>query len=1728
MFPDSGCAYARLSGVGSLLRFRSPVLCLAPLTIVVCVLASAAPALADRAMSTRFSANTNGNITFAANSLMVCQAAASGCTAARNTPAISSGTNNALDNNNYNMQYVNTAPGTVGGVATFDSSSATLSLPSTATVLFAGLYWGADASAGSGGTPAAPAAHAAPGCPAPPLVGNPNCNANVVGLQLPGASGYTTITANTANPADFVVSSSANTRYTAFADVTSMVQAAGPGTYAVGNVQAGTGGDRYAGWTLVVAYADPSQPPRNLTVDDGLITVQSGSPAITIPVSGFTTPPSGPVRTTLGFVAYEGDAGLTGDSATLNTTRLSDPGSPANNFFDSSITNLGTNVTARNPNDSNNFAYDSMLVNANGILGHSVNSANIVVTTSGDTYFPAVVTFATDLFAPNITSTKSVANLTHPGGPDQRGDDLRYTVSYTNTGSDAASNFVMRDAIPAGTTYVPNSLQITAGPQAPASPTDALGDDAAEFNSGTGEVVFRLGAGGNATTGGTIAASGDAGSTVTATFDVTINADAQPGQQILNQANATFTGATLGTSFSDTTPQVVNTVAVPSLTLTKTHAGSLIDGEPTTFTLSVTNVGNMPTDGSTVTVTDPFPADSFSSIQNAGGDGWNCQTSGLTLTCSRSDALAGGNAYPPILVDATVADPAPDTIINTATVSGGGSDPASASDGGGANGLADISITKTADPTTVQSGGTVTFTLNVANSGPSSAQNVTVSDPIDLSSFSDVSVDPSQGTCDATVSCSLGTIVDNGSATITITATVTAGASTLTNNASVASTTPDPDDSDNSASAGINVITSADLAIAKTGDANPDQGATTTYTLTVSNNGPNTADGVVVNDSLPSQFTATAAGGDGFDCTLPGGPGGTVVCTLASLAPTDPATNPPPQITITGTIAAGTAGQSISDSATVTSNTGDPDQTNNTATFNQVIGPVADVAITKQALESDGTTPVTTPLAVADTFIYAITVTNHGPSAAEAVTVTDTLPTGLTLAATATGCTPGSGSGGTISCTLGTLAPGNTVTINLDVRVGATASNTAPTNTATVSSTTVDPDPTDNSASATVGVGQVANLSIAKTADPQTANVGDDVTFTFTVTNSSSVGENDGGPVGLGTTGAVVTDVLPPGIQFVSTASNCTFAAATDTLTCVLGPVAESQIVTASFVGKIVDVAGSTIPGSVIENTGTVASAAAGGFPQLPDLDPSDNNNAASVTVNPQTDLSLTKTASTKTPNVDDEIDYTLTAHNAGPNDATGVTIQDSLPAGLDFLDATPGCNNNAGTVSCDIGALANGDSVSVTIKTRTTAAIAGTAIGNLASVTGDEFDPDTTNNQASTTVDVQPLVDLDLNKVASNLTPTAGGTVTYTLSLVNHGPSAATGVTVTDPLPSGLSFISSTASQGTCGASGQTVTCHLGTLGAGATAVVTVDTRVSSSGVGTTVQNTATATADQPIARPQLLESTASITPRQAPPPNPGPGPSPASADLAVVKTVNHASARVGQPLTYTITVTNHGPDTAATPTVTDTSSPDLKLVSVQGAGASCTHGAPITCKLTSIPSGGHNQITVVARPSKSGQLRNSATVVSPTPDPNMTNNESRVITDVHPGHAALRLKKTPSRRTVRPGQKFSFTIAVRSLGPATATGIKVCDVLGSSMTFVSVHGATFSHGNPCWKISSLAKGKQRSFKVGVRAPMVSGPRRLTNTATVSASGVHKRTVRARVKLVGAPPPAPPPAVTG
>ena len=151
-------------------------------------------------------------------------------------------------NNNYNMGYVDVD----GDGSTVNSSTATLALPAGATVTWAGLYWGADTSAGTGGAAAPNAA-----------------NRGTVRFKV-GAGAYQNVTANAA---DVLTSTGTATRYRAFANVTAL-PSAGNGTYTVADVQTGRGDDRFAGWSLVVAYQDATQDVHRVSVYDGLGTVE--------------------------------------------------------------------------------------------------------------------------------------------------------------------------------------------------------------------------------------------------------------------------------------------------------------------------------------------------------------------------------------------------------------------------------------------------------------------------------------------------------------------------------------------------------------------------------------------------------------------------------------------------------------------------------------------------------------------------------------------------------------------------------------------------------------------------------------------------------------------------------------------------------------------------------------------------------------------------------------------------------------------------------------------------------------------------------------------------------------------------------------------------------------------------------------------------------------------------------------------------------------------------------------------------------------------------------------------------------------------------------------------------------------------------------------------------------------------------------------------------------------
>ncbi|MDA0161876.1 hypothetical protein OM076_16500 [Solirubrobacter ginsenosidimutans] len=981
-----------------------------------------AGASADRPFAVRYTVNDAGSITFAANTLMTCPAAATGCAAAQ------AGTQGGTlgNNNGYAMTRVD-----VDGVpGTFDSSSADLSLPADALVLWAGLYWAGDTAAGSGGAAApSPAAR------------------NTVSLRAPGAGAYTTITAQTLD--------TNGSRFSGFAEVTAQVRAAGVGAYTVANVQAATGEDRYAAWDLIVVYRDATEPPRNLTVFDGLATISRSTPAASVSLSGFTTPPFGPVRSTVGLWSSEGDRTSTGDSATLNSSPIFDPANPADNVFNSSISRFGVNVTDKNPNYVNQLGSDMNLFREDGVLANGATSATIRLTTGGETYYPAGAFFTTDIFAPEIRPVKSVVDVN--GGAIERGDQLEYTVRLTNTGQDPAVSLRFLDPIPAQTAYVPNSLAVTpvTSPGGACglfvAQSDAINDGLAEYDPAAGRTVFRLGTGANDTQGGRL----EPGQTACARFRVGVAPDAQLSSAIVNQGAAAFVGLTLGTQFPEELSNATTSiVAGADLVPAKTHAGGVfVGGRAYNFTIGVANAGNLPTTG-TVTVQDPLDPAQFSSVNSAAGAGWACTIAASTVTCTRPDPLPAGQSYPPIVVNATVQDPAPATVVNTATVSGGGdSDDTnnSATDAGGATAQADLTIAKAADQRVVPARGEVTFTLDVLNRGPSTATAAQVTDTL-TPNFAALEVTSDRGTCTTAVVCTLGAMAPGQAATITIRARVldAAVASTVTNAATVTDTgtSEDPAPGNNRSEVDLDVPVSSDLQVDKSfaPTPNPTAGDLVTYTIAVSNAGPSTAHNVSTRDVLPAEFYAPAPVPTG---TFTGG--GTCVwlplvrnlrCAIDSLAPGQTET-----ITIVARLAPDSRGKTVLNNIGAISDSVDPNPALATDTVSFVPIPAADLELTKAAPPD----PVT-PGGVAR---FTFQVANHGPSSAPDVMLHDTLPDGLTFVADTAGAC--SAAGQAVTCALGALSAGGSLELGIDVRVDPSKAGQTVRNTASIASEPADP-----------------------------------------------------------------------------------------------------------------------------------------------------------------------------------------------------------------------------------------------------------------------------------------------------------------------------------------------------------------------------------------------------------------------------------------------------------------------------------------------------------------------------------------------------------------------------------------------------------------------------------------------------------------------------------------------
>ncbi|MBC8530287.1 DUF11 domain-containing protein [Gehongia tenuis] len=699
---------------------------------------------------------------------------------------------------------------------------------------------------------------------------------------------------------------------------------------------------------------------------------------------------------------------------------------------------------------------------------------------------------------------------------------------------------------------------------------------------------------------------------------------------------------------------------------------------------------------------------------------------------------------------------------------------------------ADLSVIKTSGPSPVYPGEILTYTVTISNAGPSAAENVVLADNVSAT-LTDVefSVDGGAVWNPWSGPYSLGRLQNGESRTILIRGTVNpAAGGSIENTATALSATPDPDLSNNSDTVVTPVNELADISVVKLGSPNPAvPGEQITYTVTVSNGGPSAAADVVLTDAVPFGLTDVKYSTNGGISFQPW---------TGSLALGDFAPNTAVQVLIRGRVSS-SALDPIVNTAVAESPTPDPDPANNTSTDTTPVAASADLAVIKSGSPS--------PVPAGDVLTYTVVVSNGGPSDAQDVILTDSVPPELAGVEYSldNGATFQSWSG---SAALGDLPAGSSRTVLLRGTTDAGATGII-TNTAVVNSDTPDPDPDNNTFTEVTPVTPTADLSILKTAAPDPVRPGEVLTYTLRAANAGPADAQN----------VVVLDNVPPdliGPQY--SVDGAAFQPWTGPLA--LGTLAAGSARTILLRGTVALLAGGTIVNTAVVNSDT------------PDPDPSNNTDTSTTDVMAaaSADIAVTKTARPDLAVPGQRMTYAVTVTNRGPDAADNVTLYDETApelTGAEF-SVDGGVNWNVWSNPYLVGRLAAGGSAVVLIRGTVSEAACG-IISNTAVTAADAPDPDPNNNTATVDIPVASGgADLSIQKTAF---PNPAGRcqyVTFTLTVSNAGPAAAEEVIIRDMLPRELSGTLYSADNGQTWQV-WTGSCRAGILEAGASLSILV-----------------------------------------------------------------------------------------------------------------------------------------------------------------------------------------------------------------------------------------------------------------------------------------------------------------
>ncbi len=380
--------------------------------------------------------------------------------------------------------------------------------------------------------------------------------------------------------------------------------------------------------------------------------------------------------------------------------------------------------------------------------------------------------------------------------------------------------------------------------------------------------------------------------------------------------------------------------------------------------------------------------------------------------------------------------------------------------------------------------------------------------------------------------------------------------------------------------------------------------------------------------------------------------------------------------------------------------------------------------------------------------------------------------------------------------------------------------------------------------------------------------------------------------------------------------------------------------------------------------------------------DSNDSNNADNIsTINALSvaDLRINKTVDKKTVKVGDLITYTVNLVNLGPFDATDIDVYDSLSSLVEFVSASPsvGTYDNQ-TNKWHIDKLAANSPVTLDLTVR---AIANGTIENSVIVRANEYDPEESDNSADAPgVVAEPVADLSVSISLSSNEVNYDDIVELVVTVKNNGPNDASDVLVKNTLPDGLVYVSDNitdsdylstksrlmaSSQGYDSSSGE---WSVGDLANGDEASISILAKASFVG---TKELKSTVSANE-LKASEDYSTKLTVDP---------------ASDLAIDISVDKTEINVGDEVTYTIAVSNNGPNDASGVKVTDSQLADFTFVSASSDDYDSSSGVWSVGELSN---GSSVKLTVTVKIDNAGNYSNYATVSVNGNDVNSSNDEA------------------------------------------------------------------------------------------------------------------------------------------